>query len=326
MDRRRLILSAIFGLAPTPKGLAQTRTIKRIGVLWHATPEEEVIFADPIRKGLADFGYIEGKHYELIETYAAEQYERFAINAAKLVESRVDIIVAVTSPAAAAAQRATETVPIVFLLVPNPVERGSARSLSRPGGNLTGQSTVSVDLSSKRIEYLQALVPNCRRVILFVNAKDAALSHSVANQTRAAGILTNVTVDVIEIKDPEDLDGALAAAARNDIRGAIFMQDPLFFNERKRIARLAIFHGVATMVATSVMVKDGCLISYGANSAAQFRRVGAFVDKILKGDKPGDIPIEQPTRIELVLNMKTAAALGLDVPDAFIAQVDEIID
>jgi putative ABC transport system substrate-binding protein len=327
MDRRQ-VLSFIVGagFAPAP-AVAQRRAVAKVGVLWHAeTPEQEAIYQEPLKKGLSDLGYAEGRDYELVETYAAEKYERFNANAAKLVEMRVDVIVAVTGPAAAAAQRATTTVPVVFVVVPDPVGRKFAQSLSRPGGNLTGHSTVAVDLSPKRLELLKRAVPDLSRVKLLVNAKDPHMSRSVLERTQAAGATLGVAVDVAEISDPEDLDGALAEAGRAGIKAAVFMQDPLFFNERTRIARLGLAHGVATAVVNSDMVRDGCLISYGPNSGAQFRRVGLWVDKILKGQNPGEIPIEEPTRLELVLNLKTAAALGLAIPSALVQSADEVIE
>jgi putative tryptophan/tyrosine transport system substrate-binding protein len=299
----------------------------KIGVLWHAgTPEEEAIYAEPLRRGFSDLGYVEGRDYELIETYAAEKYERFNANAAKLVEAKVDVIVAVTGPAAAAAQRATTTVPIVFVVVPDPVGRKFAQSLSHPGGNLTGLSTASVDLGAKQLEHLREAIPGLSRISLFVNAKDAPMSRSIWERTRSAGTALNVSVEVVEISDPEELDGAFAEVGRQGVKAAILMQDPLFFNERKRIARLGLAHGVATMVANSVMVGDGCLMSYGPSSATQFRRVGAYVDKILKGRRPGEIPIEEPTRLALVVNLKTAAALGLAIPTSLLAQAGEVIE
>jgi putative tryptophan/tyrosine transport system substrate-binding protein len=326
---RRQVLSFVIGAAgfASVPAFAQTRATPKIGVLWHAgTPEEEAIYQEPLKKGLSDLGYTEGQDYELVETYAAEKYERFNANAEKLVGMKVDVIVAVTGPATAAAQRATTTVPIVFVVVPDPVGRKFAQSLSRPGGNLTGLSTVSVDLSPKRLELLKKAIPDLSRVRLFVNAKDAHMSRSVLERTQSAAAALNVRVDVVEISDPEDLDGAFADAGRSGIRAAILMQDPLFFNERTRIARLGLSHGVATMVFNSDMVDDGCLLSYGANSSALFRRVGLYVDKILKGRSPGEIPIEEPTRLELVLNLKTAAALGLVIPPALIQSADEVIE
>jgi putative ABC transport system substrate-binding protein len=314
------------GFASVP-AFAQTRATPKIGVLWHAgTPEEGAIYLEPLKKGFSDLGYAEGRDYELVETYAAEKYERFIGNAAKLVELKVDVIVAVTGPAAAAAQRATTTVPIVFVVVPDPVGRKFAQSLSRPGGNLTGLSSVAVDLSPKRLELLKKAIPDLSRVRLFVNAKDPHMSRSVLERPQSAGAALDVSVDIVEIRDPEDLDGALADAGRAGIKAAVLMQDPLFFNEWTRIARLGLVHGVATMVANSVMVGDGCLIAYGPNFGAQFRRVGLYVDKILKGRSPGEIPIEEPTRLELVLNLKTAAALGLVIPPALIQSADEVIE
>ncbi len=213
MDRRRVLLAiGAAGLSQT-RALAQRRATSKIGVLWHAgTPEEEAIYLEPLKKGLSDLGYAEGQDYELVETYAAEKYERFNANAAKLVEMKVDVIIAVTGPATAAAQRATTTTPIVFVVVPDPVGRNFARSLSSPGGNLTGLSTISVDLSQKHLELLTSAIPDLSRVSLFVNAKDATMSGAVVERTRLAGAALNVRVEPVEIRDPEDLDGALADA------------------------------------------------------------------------------------------------------------------
>jgi putative ABC transport system substrate-binding protein len=328
MDRRQVLRSIVGASAlASTHASAQRRAVPKIGVLWHAgTPEEEAIYAEPLRKGFSDLGYVEGRDYEMIETYAAEIYERFNANAAKLVAMKVDVIVAVTGPAAAAAQRATTAVPIVFLIVPDPVGRKFAQSLSHPGGNLTGLSTASVDLGAKQLEHLREAIPGLSRISLFVNAKDAPMSRSIWERTRSAGTALNVSVEVVEISDPEELDGAFAEVGRQGVKAAILMQDPLFFNERKRIARLGLAHGVATMVANSVMVGDGCLVSYGPIYAAEFRRVGGFVDKILKGRSPSEIPIEEPARLALVVNLKTAAALGLTIPTFLLAQADEVIE
>src|SRR5918995_3610472 len=327
MDRRQVLLltAGIAGLAASP-AFGQQRRTRKIGVLWHAgTPEEEAIYQQPLKAGLSDLGYVEGRDYDLVETYADEKYERFNANATKLVEMQVDVIVAVTGPATAAAQRATTTLPIVFVVVPDPVGRRFAQSLSRPGGNITGLSTIAVDISAKRIELLQEALPDLSRVSLFVNAKDPHMSRSVLERTQAAGLALNVSVDLIEISEPDELDGAFAATEQKGIKAAIFMQDPLFFNERRRIARLGLYKGVATMVANSVMVDDGCLISYGPNSGLLFRRVGSYVDRIFKGQSPGGIPIEEPTRLELVLNSKTADALGITIFPSLLLQADRTV-
>ena len=328
MDRRQVLLSMLGAAGLSSEGArAQGRALARIGVLWHAaSPEEEAIFREPLKKGLADVGYVEGLDHELVETYAAEKYERFNANAAKLVEIGVNVIVAVTSPATAAAQRATSTIPIVFVAVADPVGRKFAQSLARPGGNLTGLSNVSVDLSSKRLELLKGAIPDLSRVSLFVNAKDLLVSRSVLDRTRSAGTALGVSVDAVEITDPEDLDGAFADAGRSGTRAVVLMQDPLFLNERKRIARLGLLHGVAISGAIDLLASEGCLMAYGANAAALVRRVGLYVAKILKGQNPGEIPIEEPTRLELVLNLRTAKALGLAIPPALLVQADEVIE
>src|ERR671912_562493 len=326
MDRRQLLLFVMSAGLIRGEALAQQGRVPLIGVLWHAaTPEEEAIYLEPLKNGLADVGYVQGKDYKLVETYAAEKYERFNANAALLVEKKVDVIVAVTGPATAAAQRATTTLPIIFVVVPDPVGRKFAQSLSRPGGNITGLSTIAVDISAKRFELLQEALPDLSRVSLFVNAKDPHMSRSVLERTQAAGLALNVSVDLVEISEPDELDGAFAATEQKGIKAAIFMQDPLFFNERRRIARLGLDKGVATMVASSVMVDDGCLISYGPNSGLLFRRVGSYVDRIFKGQSPGGIPIEEPTRLELVLNSKTADALGITISPSLLLQADRTV-
>ncbi|MGY2048121.1 ABC transporter substrate-binding protein [Methylobacterium sp. JK268] len=328
MSRRRTLL-ALLGVAlpAATRAATRERAIPVIGVLWHAaTPEDEAVYAAPLRKGFADLGYVENRDYRLIETYAAEDYERFNANARHLLDQGVDVILAVTGPAAAAAQRATTTTPIVFLVVPDPVGRRFARTLSHPGGNLTGLSTVAVDLSPKRLEQLKAVLPDLSRVSLLVNTKDPAVSRSVEEQTRAAAARLGIAVEADRIGRPDELESAFVAVRSRGIPAVIVMQDPLFFNERRRIARLGLAQGVATMVANGLMVSEGCLISYGPNFPAQFRRAAAFVDKILKGHSPAEIPIEEPARLELVLNLRTARALGLAIPAPLLAQADEVIE
>ena len=323
------VILALLCAAPLigSPALAQRQDTPTIGVLWHAaTPQEEAIYAEPMRQGFADLGYVENRDYKLIETYAAEKYENFAANTDRLIKAKVDVIIAVTGPAATAAQRATSTIPIVFLVVPDPVGRGMAKSLSRPGGNLTGLSTAAVELSSKRLEQLKAAIPDLKRVGLFVNPKDPSMSRAVEDRTRSTAQNHGVSIEVTQIDSAQDLSGAFETIKTNAIPAIVFMQDPLFFNERKQIAKLGLSNRVATMVANGLMVREGCLISYGPNFPAQFRRVASFVDKILKGHRPAEIPIEEPTRLELVLNLKTAEALGLAIPAALLAQADEVID
>src|SRR5918995_425432 len=215
MDRRQLLLFVMSAGLTRNEALAQQRTIPLIGVLWHAaTPEEEAIYLEPLKNGLADVGYIEGKDYKLVETYAAEKYERFNANAALLVEKKVDVIVAVTGPATAAAQRATTTLPIVFVVVPDPVGRKFAASLARPGGNITGLSTIAVDLSPKRLELLKQALPDISRVSLFVNAKDPPMSRSMVERMQAVAAPFGVTIDPVEITDPDDLDRAFPEVRR----------------------------------------------------------------------------------------------------------------
>lgn len=298
-----------------------------VGILWHAGSEqEEAIFLGAFRRGLRDLGYVEGRNIVLVNTYAAEQYERFASNATELVVQKVDVIVAVTRPAALAAQQATKIIPIVAVVVPDPVASGLVKSLARPGGNITGLSNMGVDLSAKRVELLSEAVAGLHRVVLLVNSEDADLARQFVADSRAAAALLQFEAQVIDVRAPEDLAPAFAKMPPSERVGVIVNNDPMLLNERERIADLAIARGLPTMVFMGPMVRAGGLMSYGPNIPAIFRRSASLVDKILKGTHPADLPVEQPTDYELVINLKTAKALGLTIPPTLLARADEVIE
>lgn len=330
--RRREFILALGGAVAAASGLgplsasAQKR-IPAVGILWHAGSErEEAIFLNAMRQGLTDLGYAEGRDIVLVNTYADEQYERFASNAADLVARKVDVLVAVTRPAALAAQRATKTIPIVAVVIPDPVASGLVVSLARPCGNITGLSNMGVDLTAKRMEIMNEAVGGMQSAILLVNPSDVDLARQFVEDSRAAALRLQIALQVIEVRTPDDVEPAFQKIKPSGRAGIIVNNDAMLLNERERLAQLALACGVPMMVFMGPMVRAGAFISYGPNIPAIFRRSARLVDRILKGAKPADLPFEQPTDYELVINLKTAKGLGITVPPTLLARANEVIE
>jgi putative ABC transport system substrate-binding protein len=327
--RRREFTALLGGAAASWPLLARAQQINKlpkIGVLWHAdNAEQEAPYLTPFQQSLSNLGYIDGRNMRLLNTYAAERYERFNSNAAELAKIPVDVLVAVTRPAAFAAQKATTTIPIVFILVPDPVRSKLVNSLSRPGGNITGLTQLAFELSGKRLDLFKEAT-GLSSVALLVNSSDQETANLSIEEFRDAASRLKVDLHVIEVKKPEDIEGAFDTIARQGLRGAVTVLDAMLYNERKRIARLAIERRVGVMGHIGEMTFDGLLISYAANYPNLFRRAAIYVDKIVKGEKPGEIPVEQPTKFELLINLKTAKTLGLEIPPTLLARADEVIE
>jgi putative tryptophan/tyrosine transport system substrate-binding protein len=324
--KRRQFISLISGAVagwPLAARAQQSKPIPRIGVLWHAGNEqEEAIYLGALRQGFSEIGYVEGKHFVLENRFAAEQYERYGPLAVELVASNVDVLVAVTSMAARAAQRATTTIPVVFVAVSDPVAQKFANSLARPGGNMTGLATLMVDMSGKRLALFKEAVPRLSQVTLLANPTSATTRRFVEEYRAAAGSL-GLTLQEVQASKPDDLQAAIAAITEG---GLVVVPDNMLFNERKRIAELALSHGLPSMAHISDMTDAGLLMSYGENFSVQFRRVAFYVDKILKGAKPADLPVELPARYEFVINTNTARMLGLHIPPSVLARTDRVVE
>jgi putative ABC transport system substrate-binding protein len=275
---------------------------------------------------LRDQGYSEGRDITLINTFAAEQYDRFATNARNLVVQNVDAIVAVTRPAALAAQQATRTIPIVAVVVPDPVGSGLVASLARPGGNITGLGNWAVDLAAKRVELLKEAIAGLTNVVLFVNPGDPGLAKAFVSESKAAAERLGLATQVVEITTAEELDAAFAAIAPSGRAGIIVNNDALLLNQGERIARLAVERGIPALAFAALMAKQGFLLSYGPDPFAIFRRSASYVDKILKGARPADLPVEQPTDYQLFINAKTAKALGIALPPTLLSRADEVVE
>jgi putative ABC transport system substrate-binding protein len=327
--RRREFITLLGGAAvawPLPARAQKTRHIPKIGTLWHAGNEqEEAPYLNALRQGLRDLGYVEGHNIVLENRFANEQYERFNAQAAELAALQVQVIVAVTRPAAIAAQRATSTIPIVFVLVADPVANKLVASFNRPGGNLTGLSQMALDLTGKRLEIFKEAI-GISRLAFLVNPADRQYARTMVEETESASRQLQMAIKPIEVSKPSDLEGAFSAMVQDDIKAVSVINDAMFWNERKQIATLALQHKIPSMFAIRAHVDDGGLISYGPSYHALFHRAAAYIDKILKGETPADLPVERPTKFELVINLKTAKALGLDLPATVLARADEVIE
>jgi putative ABC transport system substrate-binding protein len=304
----------------------QARKVPRIGILWHAgSVEEGSDYLPVITKAFHDLGYIEGKNIVLEHRFPAEQPDRFRLYARELVESKVDAIIAVTPIGAKEAKLASSTIPIVFVLGSDPVGDGLIDSLARPGGNITGLSIMAVDLSGKRLSLLKEAVPSLSRVALLADPRDPVSQRVVSAYANAAKGMS-LSLQSFDVVAPDDIEHAFAAIARDGLNGAIVGPGSMMFNERARIGSSALAQKMPTEVINGEMVKFGPLLSYGQDFPDYFRKAVAYVDKILKGARPADLPVEQPTRFKMVLNLKTAKLLGLDAPASLLLIADEVIE
>ena len=301
--------------------------IPRLGILWHAAnEEEEAVYLGAVRKGLGDFGYVEDKNIILENRFPAEIPERFISLAAELATLNVNVLVAINRIAALAAQRATTTIPIVFVAVPDPVGSKLVASLARPGGNITGLSNFALDLTAKRVEHLKQLVPNVSKIALLINPNDKDTSRRYVEEGQAAADKLRLKLSPIEVRAAGDLPPAFSKMRTDGIDGVVVTQDGLFFATRQSIANLALSHRLPLIVYSRETVEAGALASYGPSNYGIFRRSAFYIDRILKGSKPADLPVEQPTKFEFIINLKTARALGSAVPATLLAHADEVIE
>ena len=323
MDRRMFIAGAVSVLAVPFAAEAQTgRRVYRIGMLERTSPATNAANVDGFREGLRALGYAEGKNF-VIEYRSAEGHdERFPELAADLVRLKVDLILARGTPAVLAAKNASGTIPVVITGVGDPVAQGIVVSLARPGGNVTGLSPVVTETYPKRVELLSELVPKARRIAALFNMGNPAIPpqwREVAEAVRSLGL----EPQLLDARAVADLVPAFDAAIRRRADALVVGLETLTLANQQLIVNLAAEHRLPAIYASREFV--GGLLVYGVNYTDIYRRAAGFADKILKGAKPGDLPIEQPTKFELIINLKTAKALGLTIPPAVLARADEII-
>jgi putative ABC transport system substrate-binding protein len=325
VSRRALLVSgALAGLAAPLAARAQPGKVPRVGLLESGTLAPRAPLWDAFRQAMRELGYVEGRSVTFEVRSAEGQSERLRTLATELVELKVDVIVTGGSAAAQAASQATTTIPIVTASG-NPFDLGLVPSLARPGGNLTGVATLSIELAAKRLELARQVVPGATRFAIMGDTGSPSSSPGV-RQTQEAAQALGVRLHAVTIGRPEELDAIVAKVARERAAALIVVPSPMFFGERRRLADLAVKHRLPTVFGASEYAEAGGLIAYGADLADTFRKAPAYVDKILKGARPGDLPIDQAMKLRLVVNLKTARAIGLAVPAAVLARADQVLE
>lgn len=326
MGRRALLFAIGGGLLGAPLGsIAQPiDKVWRIGYLTPGTRPPDGAPPAGLRQALRDLGYVEGRNVTYFARFAEGRRDRVDALATELVALNPDLIIVLGYPAAESAKRATGTVPIVMAGAGDPVGTGLIATLARPGGNVTGVSDQSTELSAKRLELLKQMAPNTARVAVIWNAGDQAMTLRTREIEKAAGAL-RVNIQALGVREPEDFDRAFAAMMRERPDALLLVTDSLTNINRKRVLDFAAEQRMPAIYERSQYVRDGGLISYGPIVDDTFRRVAVYVDRIVKGAKPAEMPVEQPTRFEMVVNVQTAKALGLTIPQALLLRADEVI-
>jgi putative tryptophan/tyrosine transport system substrate-binding protein len=327
--RRRTFISFLGGAAAAWPLLAraqQSKNIPTVGVLWHAgSAEEEDVYLSILVKAFNDLGYVEGKNIHLEHRFPNENPDRFRTLAQELVDLRPDAIITTNSLGTAEVKRATTTIPIVFALSADPVSDGFVESLNHPGGNATGLSLMLKDLSGKRLELLQEAVPNLSRVALLIDPTVRSRGNVIIKGHQSAAQALGLSLWPVEIEAADDVEPAVAKMVQDGVNGVTSSGGTLLFKLRAPIGAALLSHKLPAITPRAEDVPPGLLLSYGQDFPDFFRRAVTYTDKILKGAKPADLPVEQPTKFKLVLNLKTANALGIGFPQSLILSADEMI-
>jgi putative ABC transport system substrate-binding protein len=326
MNSRRKLLVALgagtLAFAVTPSAFGQQHgKVWRVGFL---AVRQEADLQRAFAQGMRDLAYVEGRNLAIESRSAEGKVERLPGLAEELVRLNVDVIVTAGTVATAAARKATDTTPIVMGASADPVGNGFVRSLAHPGGTVTGLSTLRTDTSPKLLEMLHTVVPGLSRVAVLVNPTNTAQPLSITNLRSAAQHLS-LRIVPVEARTGSEIESAFSAISREKAGAVIVMRDGVLLEQRRQIAELAVKNRLSTISDNREYVDAGTLMSYGPSLADQFRRAAGYVDRILKGAKPGDLPVEQPTKFEFVINLKTAKELGLTIPQSLLLRADEVI-
>jgi putative ABC transport system substrate-binding protein len=327
MDRRAFIgtLAGFLLAAPLAAEAQAPAKIPRIGVLQTSAPEEQLHLTKALDEGLRELGYVEGRNIVIERRFAGGKQERLPALAAELVRLKVDVIVTGANPVISAVKQATATIPVVMAVSRDPVGAGFIASVARPGGNITGLTNdPTPEIAGKTLELLKEAVPGVSRVALVWNPVPPGAGTYRDVVERAARKL-GVAIQSVEIRARNDVEGGYAAMVRGRADGVVVLPDPVIFSFRDQVALLALRNRLPVVSGLREFTVAGSLMSYGPNVARQYRRAATYVDKILKGAKPGDLPVEQATQFELVINLKTAKALGLTIPQSLLQRADEVI-
>ena len=326
--RRRDFIKVIAGSAATLPlaARAQQPAMPVIGYLQSASPSYFAQFSDAVRQGLNEIGYVEGQNVAIERRSAEGDYDRLAALAACLVDRQVAVILAAGgSDPAKAAKAATSDIPIVFVSAADPVRTGLVASLNRPGGNVTGVSLLASALDAKKLGLLRELAPKASTIGVLINP-DYPSANSQREETQQAAARLGLRLLMLSARADGEIDFAFASAAKQGADALLVATDPFLLSRRERLVALAARYAVPAIYAQREVVSGGGLISYGPHFWDGYRQAGAYVGRVLKGEKPADLPVLQPTKFELVINLKTAKALGLEVPDRLLALADEVIE
>jgi putative tryptophan/tyrosine transport system substrate-binding protein len=324
---RRELMLLLGGMMTSSRAVrAQQKVMPVIGFLSSLSPGPLAASVTAFHQGLSETGYVEGQGVAIEYRWAEGRYDRLPALAADLVGRKVDLIVASGgNPSARAAKNATSTIPIVFTAVGDPVEDGLITSLARPGGNITGSSIMAIELIPKRLELLSELVPRARVIALLVNPNNIHTERAIRDMQEAARA-KGLDLDILKATTEGEIDSAFASLTQLQAGALVVDSDAFFASRREKVAALASRHAVPAIYFSREAAAAGGLISYGPSLPAAYREAGVYAGKILKGAKPADLPVQQPTTFELVINLKTAKALGLTVPPSILARADELIE
>jgi ABC-type uncharacterized transport system substrate-binding protein len=328
MDRRRFLLTSLAGAvaAPLAAGAQQAGKVWRIGLLSSGSHSAALARLQAFKQGLREFGYVEGQNLAIEYRWAEGREDRLSAFAADLVRLRVDVIVTQGSLATLAARRAATTTPIVFAVAGDPVRGGLVASLARPGGNVTGLAVMGAEITPKGLALLREAAPGVTRVAALWNPGNPSSAPELRETEKAARTL-GVQLQAVEARDAHGLDVAFALMTRERAGALVVLSDSMLFGQRAQIANLAAKNRLPAIAWTPEFIGDGGLLMvYGPNVPEMYRRAATYVDRILKGARPADLPIEQPTKFELIINLKTAKALGLTIPPSLLLRADQVIE
>ncbi len=324
--RRKLLIAIGAGTLAAPLAVfaQQKGKLRRIGFLVATTASGHARLVEAFRSGLRELGYVEGKNIAIEYRWAEEHYERLPRLAAELVRSGAEVIVTHGAPGTRAAKQATATIPIVMAIVGDPEATGIVASLARPGGNVTGSSFFTLETQAKRVEVLREAIPRIARIGVILNPENPTTRLILESMELTARSL-KVVLTPLEMQGPDDFSRVFSDISKWKIDAAVRLDDAILVANGRRLAEMAAQHKLP-LIASTDSAEDGALMGYGVNRAELYRRAALLVDKILKGAKPGDLPIERATKFELVVNMRTAKALGLTIPQSVLVRADRVIE
>ena len=328
MLTRRVFLGLLTGgllTAPLTAEAQEAGKVHTVGILSLGFPDSGPVWWEVFLVAMRELNYMQGRNLRVKFAFASDQPERLAGLAGDLVRAGVDVIVTTSVRETRAARQATSTIPIVMTIAPDPVGEGLVNSLARPGGNVTGLTNLVPGLRQKYVELLRDVLPSASRIAVIASPLNFTPESQLRRELDTAATTLGLSLSYVPVQSPDDFEAALTGARRAGASGIIAPYDPVTLRDRRKFVQLTLKHRLPGMYATREYIDDGGLMSYGADPVDLRRRAAVIVDRILKGAKPADLPVEQPTKFELVINLKTAKALGLTIPQSLLARADEVI-